>query len=323
MTEQDKNLDTFETSGTSPPAQPPVEQKPQELSAEERKQRRTTGLKLFDVFLYPFLTNFVVFGASVAVTYLTRHGGPRPDGTLPHGKFGKMMSKRNTDLIKFGENIGLSPQHAQTGSMIFWSFFDGTLIAPLVKVFEDRREKIGKWIDDKLGTTPQDLSVYEAEPKQTWGTVLKGRMATAAIVLPTAIAFEKAGLHQGFERWGNKTTQWLETNRPKTHASLNKKIADLPDLFRVSYFEGIYTSVCTAGLYFASRAFARRHDAQTGRVEVDPLSQKRIVHNAVNAPIPPAQAEQADASPVPSTAVSAVQAQARLAANAPEMAQTV
>lgn len=310
----------FETSGISPPGKDLPEQN-DALTAEEKKQRRTLGLKLFDIGLYPLLTNFVVFGASVGVTYLTRHGGARPDGTLPHGKFGVAMAKRNTDLIKFGEKVGLSNEHAKTGSMIFWSFFDGTLVAPLVKLFEDRREKIGKWIDDKLGTTPENLKVYESEPKQTWGTVLSGRIATAAIVLPTAIAFEKAGLHKGFERWGQGTTKWIESNRPKLHDSLSKKISDLPDFFRVSYFEGIYTTVCTAGLYFVSRAFARRHDAKTGRIEIDPVSHEKVVHNASHNHTQ--RDQRADELAAPTAQVSAVEAQARVAAQAPEHAASV
>lgn len=290
------------------------------LTAEEKKQRRTLGLKLFDIGLYPLLTNFVVFGASVGITYLTRHGGARADGSLPHGKFGVAMSKRNTDLIKGFQKVGLSEEHAKTGSMVFWSFFDGTLIAPLVKLFEDRRERIGKWIDDKLGTTPENLKVYEAEPKQTWGTVLSGRLATAAIVLPTAIAFEKAGLHKGFERWGQNTTNRLKTHHPNTFASLSKKIADLPDFFRVSYFEAIYTTVCTAGLYFVSRAFARRHDVKTGRVETDPVSHKTIVHSPGHANH--VGKEHDDNLASPTAQVSTVQAQARVTSQAPEHAHS-
>ena len=319
MTTNDHIANSFETSGISPPAQAAPEQK-EVLTSEERKQHRTTGLKLFDIFLYPLLTNFVVFGASVGITYLTRHGGARPDGSLPHGKFGAAMSKRNTDLIKGFEKLGLREEHAKTGSMVFWSFFDGTLIAPLVKVFEDRREKIGKWVDDRLGTTPANLKVYEAEPKQTWGTVLSGRLATAAIVLPTAIAFEKAGLHKGFERWGRNTTKWLETSKPKMYESLSKKISDLPDFFRVSYFEGIYTTVCTAGLYFVSRAFARRHDAKTGRVEIDPVSHEKVVHTASHQHARPEQREDSELTS-PSTQINAAQVQSRVSAPVPELAQ--
>lgn len=323
MTDTNHISNSFETSGVSPPAKPVAQQNQGEdapLTEAERKQRRTLGLKLFDIGLYPLLTNFVVFGASVGVTYLTRHGGPRADGTLPHGKFGAWMSKRNTGLIKGFEDIGLGTEHAKTGSMVFWSFFDGTLIAPLVKLFEDRREKIGKWIDDKLGTTPENLKIYESEPKQTWGTVLSGRIATAAIVLPTAIVFEKAGLHKGFERWGQETTQWIGKNRPNLLASLSKRISDLPDFFRVSYFEGIYTSVCTLGLYLGSRAFARRHDAKTGRIEVDPVTHRSVVHTPGHTEH--VRNERDDDLATPKAQVSAVQAQARVAAPAHEHAHS-
>lgn len=312
MTEQDKNLNTFETSGTSPPAQPPVEQKQQELSAEERKQRRTTGLKLFDIFLYPFLTNFVVFGMSVGATYLTSKGHEQG------GAFGRFMHKRGAWLEEKFRGMGMPQKSAEMSKIVFFSFADGTLIAPLVKVFEDRREKIGKWIDDKLGTTPSDLSVYQAEPKQTWGTVLGGRVATVVPVVLTALALDRTGLNDKlFRNPGIKLGEWIQS-KPNIAKKFGK--IDIPEVAKVSLFEAFYTSVCTTGLYFASRAFARRHDEKTGRVEVDPVSREKIVHTPGHQHTHAPQRDDTELAG-PSAQVSAVQAQSRL--SAPAQAQTV
>lgn len=266
VTESDKKPDAFEASGTSPPAaqsQADSLNTPLDPAAAhaERKRNRTLGLKLFDVLLYPILTNFVVFGMSVGATYLTRRGKPLADGTLPFGRFGEMFYNRGQKMVRLFEKAGLSPSHAETAKLVFWSFFDGTLVAPLVKLFEDRRERIGKWFDDRLGTTPANLSVYDEEPKQTWGSVLEGRLLTSAIVVPTALVLERAGAHKGFERAG----KWLAERSIFTD---RLKKFDKAELFHVGVFEAVYTSICTAGLYFISRRFARHHDAKTHRLEV-------------------------------------------------------
>lgn len=316
MTEQDKNLNTFETSGTSPPAQPPVEQKQQELSAEERKQRRTTGLKLFDLFLYPFLNNFIVFGTSVVATYLTSRGNTQG------GKIGKFLYDRGAATEKFyAKSFGMKPESAEMAKIVTWSFADGLFLSPIVKIFEDRREKIGKWIDDKLGTTPKDLSVYEAEPKQTWGSVIKGRIAAGVVVLPTAILFDKTGINSKlFDKRGQQLGKWIES-KPNLASKFGSK-TDIPEVARISIFEAVYTTICTGALYFFSRAFARRHDEKTGRVEVDPVSREKIVHTPGHQHTHAPQRDDSELAG-PSAQVSAVQAQSRLGAPAPAQAQTV
>jgi hypothetical protein len=152
--------------------------------------------------------------------------------------------------------MGMTHKSADMSKMVFFSFLDGSLMAPLVKMFEDRREKIGRWIDKKCGTTPSDQDVYKAEPKQSWTSVLGGRAATAAIVVNTAVALNKTGLNDKlFIEPGIKMGEWLKT-KPKVAKAFGKY--DVGELSKVSLFEAFYTSVCTAGLYFSSRLFARK-----------------------------------------------------------------
>lgn len=313
MTETNHISNSFETSGASPPAQPAPDQE-QPLTAEERKQRRTLGLKLFDVLLYPILNNFIVFGTSVAATYFTSRGNDHG------GWIGKQLYNRGVKTESFFKNtFGMNKDSAEMAKIVTWSFADGALLSPVVKLFEDRRERIGKWIDDKLGTTPQNLSVYEAEPKQTWGSVLKGRVAAGMVVLPTAIAFDISGVNKKlFNERGEKLGQWI-----KDHPKIASKFgpADIPEVARISIFEAVYTSICTGALYMFSRKFARQHDAKTGRVEVDPLSHKVVVHN--NTSHEPVREDRDDSLATPAAQVSAVQAQARVAAPAAEQAASV
>jgi len=225
-------------------------------SAKKPEKERTPGLKIFDVFLYPIVTNFSVFAISVAATYLTTRGGDRNTaGKLVYGKVGSFFHKRGEWLVGKFESWGMTHGQADMGKMVFFSFLDGSLVAPLVKLVEDKREKIGFAIDHRLGTKPEDLSVYAEEPKQSWLSVLGGRFATAAIVVPTAVALDKTGLNDKlFNDPGKKVGVWI-TKQPGIAKWFGK--LDVRELSRIGFFEAFYTSVCTAGLYFTSRGMAR------------------------------------------------------------------
>lgn len=259
---------------------------PPELTQEQRKANRTLGLRLFDIFLYPFSTNFVVIGLSVYTTYLTNKGHTAfKPGTIMDG-VGKFFHRRGTMLEDtLMQRTGMSKESAGMTKMVFFSFLDGTFIAPFVKLFEDRREKIGKWIDDKLGTTPANLAVYESEPKQTWGSVIKGRVVTVVPVAITAAVLDKTNLNNFFFRKpGEFVGKWMSST------SLQRRFprTDFPELMRTTFFEGFYTSVCTTGLYYASRIFARQHDEKTGRIERDPVTHRVHARGPIVAPPPAA-----------------------------------
>lgn len=222
----------------------------------EKPAERTAGLKLFDAFLYPGITNVGVFAISVVATYLTSKGGARnAQGELRYGKLGEFFQKRGDVLMDWLKAKGLTHDQADMAKMVAFSFADGSLLAPVVKVFEDHREDIAKSIDNTLGTRPENDEAYKAEPKQTWGSVLGGRFATAAVVVPTAVALDKAGLNKIlFSDPGKKMGEWI-AKQPE----LAKKFGslDIPELGKISAFEAFYTSVCTASLYVTSRLFAR------------------------------------------------------------------
>ena len=232
---------------------------PDDAFQADKKKPRTTGLKLFDLLLYPFLTNFVVFGLSVGATYLTSKGGPDENGKLPFGKIGDWFHKRGIWLEGKFEGWGMKPHQAEMAKIVAFSYIDGTAISPMVKLLEDRREKIARWIDKSLGSLPADESVYDAEPKQGWLSVIGGRLATASIVVPTAIVLDKiapGGTNLNdrmFRGPGAKLGKWVgeQPGISKYFGNLDTK-----ELFKTGLFEAFYTSVCTAGLYFSSRVFA-------------------------------------------------------------------
>ncbi len=264
----------------------------EKLHVESAKQKRTTGLKLLDTIIYPVMNNFGVFVISVFATYLTNNGS-RFTGDDFASKTARWLEKRGDNFMNFAQNNGvvnLSHEAAKNAKMVFFSFLDGSLMAPFIKLLEDRREKIARAIDTVLGTLPEDESVYEAEPKQTWKSVLLGRAATALVVVPTAILLQNTrvsgevkddetgewvkvpdansdnkeagkGISLNQKMFGNpglKLGDWLNENAP----GIQKKFprVNIPDLSSVAVFEAFYTSVCTAGLYFSSRLIASRDD---------------------------------------------------------------
>lgn len=153
--------------------------------AAKEKQARTFGLKAFDTFLYPFLTNFAVFAISVYATYMTSRGHLYK-GWLPN----KLESRGRALVNWFETRWNMSHGAADMAKMVAFSFIDGSIMAPVIKLFEDRREKIARGIDRFAGTEPDDPSIYAEEPKQSWGSVLGGRLATVSIVVPVAVALQ-------------------------------------------------------------------------------------------------------------------------------------
>ena len=223
----------------------PVQQKP-----------RSLGLRTFDFFLYPMVTNFGVFGISFFATYLTNKGSARgANGELLFGEWGRLAQKRGDMVYNGFRGAGLGHKSADMAKMVTWSFIDGCALAPVIKVFEDKREDIGKWIDTHYGNNVIDESQYNAEPKQTWGSILGGRALTAAVVVPTAVVLDKAGLNEKlFNAPGRKIGEFIGRN-PDIRKAFGK--FDPKESGRIAMFEIFYTSVCTAGLYYISRAIAR------------------------------------------------------------------
>lgn len=243
------------------------------FAKDEHKPKRTLGLRIFDVTFYAGVVNIAVMLASAASTYWTYHGNTvgKPGGMLRG--VGEMFYTRRKPIENALGKVGITGEAAKIGTTVFWSFFDGTLFAPLIKLIEDRREKIALGIDTVLGTKADNMRAYDAEPKQGWMSVLVGRAETLFIVLPVAILMEKTGGNKKiFYDGGEKAMAWIE----KSHSTLDKNmtrliaaphapahVGELPirkkTLFHVLTFEGFYTSICTMGTYLLSRAFARHH----------------------------------------------------------------
>jgi hypothetical protein len=57
---------------------------------------------------------------------------------------------------------------------------------------------------------------------------------------------------------------------------------DIKELSKISLFEGFYTSVCTTGLYFSSRFFARKQEGNTAHEHTAPIATAPVSEQADN-----------------------------------------
>lgn len=278
-----------EASGDShQPVTQPAAVTPAPPPATKDKPERTTGLRLLDTFLYGILANTSVFLLSIAATYLTNRGNAtNAEGKLIYGKVGEFFHKRGNWMEKQFMKTGMGEESAKMSKMVFFSWFDGSLLAPLIKLAEDQRKPLAKRIDKALGTEPADDSLYDAEPKQSWGSVLGGRLATCAIVVPTAVLLDKKGLNEKlFYTYGKKLGEKVE-EIPVVAKHLGQH--DIAEIGRVSLFEAFYTSVCTAGLYFSSRLLAHTFgDKKKNTGKISAPKERPIVEHVLASPAPAA-----------------------------------
>ena len=237
--------------------------------AEVEQPKRTLGLKLVDVLIYS-INNIGVFGISVGATYLTHRGDQVGAEGSTWRKIGSGL-KRRGDWVKEGliKNFGMNAKRADETKMVVFSFLDGTLLWPFVEKLETKRIPMAKWFDEKFGTTPQDEAIYKIDPHQNNSSILEGRLATSAIVVPTAVALEKTMVKAKdgsrinlndymFNRPSEKIAHWLEHHSP---IKKNFPKLDIPYLSKTAVFELFYTTVCTLSLYGISRAIAKHNKA--------------------------------------------------------------
>lgn len=263
---------------------------------KETASKRTPGTWLFDTMLYPVLTNFGVFAISVAATYMTNFGPEgnflkkRGDWVMKFLTEGVDPPKQFTGLAKRLAKNGEGPlvralskplklpfpipyPVAYYGKMLFFSFADGCIMAPVVKLFEDRRKPISQTFDKIIGTQPDDPSIYDQEPKQTWGSVLKGRLVASASIIPPFIMLtkkygsDKTLNERIFGKPANeKIAPWVKKNIPKLAKWFPGE--KLPGIIETCIFEAVFTSITTGALYLSSRFFA---DSQRPR-ETNPTT---------------------------------------------------
>jgi len=136
----------------------------------------------------------------------------------------------------------------------------GTILLPVTKYFEDRRTQIATWIDKKLGHDDIDPSQIRPEPKQTWGSMIKGRLMSLGLgyAIFAALGPRRAGNVQNAV--GDVATNAILKVRPNANSQTIRKWSDL------AVFDLILTTLTAGTAYVGSRFSASKHMEQKSSV---------------------------------------------------------
>jgi hypothetical protein len=217
----------------------------EQIASGEIKPKRTFGNKLFDLAVYPGVAFGAVFLASVAVINNAKNG----KGALNrlHRSSVEFFSKRMPK-----ETAKATRDAAESNTDIWISFATGTLFMPVIKIFEDNRQRISRKLDQWFDTEPDDARSYGREPEQSWLSVLAGRAGAFLVVWGLA---KFAG--RPIDRSVKDMTEgggWVSKEASKSMTPDNLEKAK--GWWYSTTFEGLWTALCTVLLYGFSRTLA-------------------------------------------------------------------
>ena len=227
------------------------------------KKHRTLGNKIYD---------FGVFGTMAWGGVSTMSALTANEAMNGSNKNFNWLRKLNDNAYKAVSNVlsktlmkGSAPENihgmSRNMTMVFILGMGGhTLMAP-IKWLEDHRQSNAAKIDKALGTTPPDQQEIEKEPKQSWKSVLSGRMISWASAFGAIAAMGPeltTKVNDYFGERGAKT--WMKI---KPHAD-PVKVRKWSDLLA---FDILATALTAGVTWGCSRFFAKKHDKNLDTVE--------------------------------------------------------
>lgn len=132
---------------------PPVE--------DSKRPPASRGERIFDWLVYGGIAGIGVFLATIPTTYWAKYGG------------GAKYFKRGSHKL---ESLGLSAKTAEDMMMSTALMQGGNLAVFPVKWAEDNKVAMVTKINDMIGEKT-DIAALENEDRQTWGSILKARVA--------------------------------------------------------------------------------------------------------------------------------------------------
>ena len=224
--------------------------KPKLVSDKPQKKERSFGNKTFDKVIYPFFAFFLVAVFSIVSVVKTKFGSGKPK------EFYDNLVRKTADLLEKtpivkNKSKELQQKMATNTTDISVSFIGGTLLVAPIKLFEDKRKEVSHFFDKinekYFGGKKINPDDYAEEPKQSWATILLGRLIVVIGVVAIAALI------------GRKTDyicQKLATNMPWSKSSNDTKVANLTNSEKWTWataFEGVYTAISFLIFYASSR----------------------------------------------------------------------
>ena len=245
MTENKENT-TAKT--TDPPAEP---------KAAPKVKHRTVGNIIYDWGIYGTFAWGVVALASALSAHEAMHGNHKVFNwlrSLNNNCISGLSSFLSSTLLK-GKPKALIDGWARGSTMFVTLGMGGWAMMAPIKWLEDNRQSNAAKIDNALGTTPPDPETIEHEPKQTWHSVLSGRLYSWGLSYAAFCLMGPTVTDQLNDKIGEYATQaWMKV-RPKAHLPTVKKWAN------IAAFDALFTVITASATYLWSRQVAKNDEA--------------------------------------------------------------
>lgn len=149
------------------------------VNATPAPSEKTTGEKWYDRIKFGAAEAFILV-ATAGIAYWARHGKPGNKWNL----FKRMQDRFEIWMKPLAKTeTGKIVAGAAASTMV--TFHGGNAFAPCMKWFDNKKKNIVAYCNEKFGSREEvriGNAKVEAEPRQSWGDVIKGRVAAWLIV---------------------------------------------------------------------------------------------------------------------------------------------
>ena len=243
----------------------PVANAATEPANTAQTRKLSAGEKLFDFIIYGPVNFFGTLIATVPIAWSLQHG----------------FGKKGFDRVAEGlTKLGASKEASRSILLSTTTMMGGNLMLIPVKLAENVKVPIVRMLNRWMGDTTDPAAIEEA-PKQTWMSLLQGRIVAWTTVFVSMFAADKF-FHKQFESYnewfGQKAAQW--TKRPTHINGAETKTYGYGKLLALDIFA---TVAATTILYFGSRFFARSAEEKKQRAETTDVTSAPLADAAPRA----------------------------------------
>lgn len=233
----------------SPEAPPPA--------PEQDCKKRTVGNKIYDFGIYGSVAWLGVAALSAVSAHEAMYGNNKAFNWLRslNDKSISGLTNLLSSTIMKSQPLERVKGYAQGTAMFLTLGMGGHLLMGPLKYLEDNRLKNAERIDKALGTTPPDPALVAAEPKQSWKSVLSGRLGSWAASYAAFLVMGPALTKKIGDWFGEKATTAVMKIRPQADAATVRRWSD------IAAFDALFTVITAAMTWGLSRALAKKHDA--------------------------------------------------------------
>lgn len=240
--------------------------------ATEKPKKRTLGNKIYDFGVFGSIAWAGVSAMSALTAHEAMHGNNPKFNWLRvvNDKVFKGISGFLSKSVMKNAKKETIDGVAKHTTMVFTLGMGGhTLMAP-IKWLEDNRQSNAAKIDKMLGTTPPNAEDIANEPKQSWKSVISGRMLSWSMAFASVLAAGPKLVNKVNDCFGEKgAAAWVKLRpRVRSEAEL-KSVRKWSDLIA---FDLIFTAVTAAVTYAFSRFVAKKYDKGDNLYELNPIA---------------------------------------------------